>query len=218
MTKKYEQIAYDEAKQSRCLERQVGAVLVDAWGNVISQGHNYSQSCVCNNLNGMADADYSSEIECPSNVVHAEIDCLNGAKHSPSVTWTVPLTMYITQPPCNNCLDAIDKFASELSIPIKLNICEQFLKFDDDKIRFELIPPEWELALAKVLTYGAKKYKPDNWRKGEISRYHGAVMRHWNAYRSGEWLDPETNMPHLWHMFTNVGFLITLETAARLTK
>jgi len=85
------------------------------------------------------------------------------------------------------------------------------MKFDDDKVRYDLIPAEWETALAEVLTYGAKKYKPNNWRNGEVERYIGAVMRHWNAYRKGEFTDPVTTMPHLWHMFTNVGFLITLE-------
>ena len=206
--KKYEQIAYDEAKQSMCMVRQVGAVLVhNRSDSVIGQGHNYSEKCFCNDpLFGLTNK------ECASDVVHAEVACLdNAAGPLANCLKGDIFTLYVTQPPCNNCLDAINNIEVTYDYRIDVEVCEQFLKFDDTKIRYELIPPEWETALAEVLTYGAKKYKPNNWRKGEKERYHGAVMRHWNAYRSGEVNDPETGMPHLWHMFTNVGFLITLE-------
>ena len=200
--KKYEQIVYDEANQSKCVERQVGAVLVNnRTCSVLGQGHNYSPSCNC-----------KASMTCPKDVIHAEVACIADAEsQAPFCKRGDIVTMYITQPPCNQCLLAIAAFEEKYGFCVNIEICEQFLKFDDDKIRFELLPPEWEEALAKVLTYGAKKYKPDNWRKGEIKRYHGAVMRHWNLYRQGEILDPDTGMPHLWHMFTNVGFLITLE-------
>ena len=34
------------------------------------------------------------------------------------------------------------------------------------KLRMDLTPPEWEVALADVMTQGAKKYEPRNWEKG----------------------------------------------------
>ena len=36
-------------------------------------------------------------------------------------------------------------------------------------------------------------------------------MRHFEAYRSGEKNDPESGMPHLWHVACNIMFLIELE-------
>ena len=89
-------------------------------------------------------------------------------------------------------------------------MCENFIKFDDDKDRYDLIPPEWTAASAKILTHGAKKYKPNNWKLGDVDRYYGAIHRHLNAIQMGEYLDPESGFPHTWHLHTNTGFLITL--------
>jgi len=36
-------------------------------------------------------------------------------------------------------------------------------------------------------------------------------MRHLEAYRSGEILDKESELPHLHHLFTNIAFLIDFE-------
>ena len=87
-----------------------------------------------------------------------------------------------------------------------------FMKFDDEKVRLELIPPSALEAMGKVLTFGARKYADDNWRGvDDIKRYIGAAMRHMEAYRSGEINDPESGMPHLWHLMTNIAFLIELD-------
>jgi hypothetical protein len=37
-------------------------------------------------------------------------------------------------------------------------------KYDAGKPMMELIPPHAEIELAKVLTFGAEKYGPENWR------------------------------------------------------
>lgn len=83
------------------------------------------------------------------------------------------------------------------------------VKFDSGKLRFDLIPPELDAAVAAVLTYGAAKYDARNWEQGmSWSRPTAALKRHQNALELGEWFDPETGMPHLWHMATNIAFLI----------
>ena len=41
--------------------------------------------------------------------------------------------------------------------------------------------------------------------------YYSALMRDLVAWRKGEAIDPDSGMPHLWHVITNVGFLITLD-------
>jgi hypothetical protein len=37
-------------------------------------------------------------------------------------------------------------------------------KFDQGKIRLDLIPPQTIIDVGQVLTYGASKYGPENWR------------------------------------------------------
>jgi len=63
--------------------------------------------------------------------------------------------------------------------------------------------------VAEVLTMGAKKYAPDNWRKvpDAKDRYLSAALRHLSARAQGEWLDPETGLPHTAHAICCLMFL-----------
>jgi hypothetical protein len=83
------------------------------------------------------------------------------------------------------------------------------LKYDAGKPRLDLVYWPHVEDVAKVLTAGAAKYKPNNWQKVEngVDRYFAAAMRHLIAYRSGELIDPETGLPHLAHAATNIMFL-----------
>lgn len=88
-------------------------------------------------------------------------------------------------------------------------------KADQGKIRPTLVPPSLVLAVAAIREYGCKKYHdPENWRKVEPQRYRDAMYRHFLAYLSGETHDPESGLPHLWHMACNAAFLIELEGEA----
>lgn len=81
------------------------------------------------------------------------------------------------------------------------------LKFDKEKPDFDLIEPEFEEGIARVLTYGAKKYAANNWQKIESRRYRSALRRHWSAYRKGERFDEETGESHLYHIACCLMFL-----------
>ena len=82
-------------------------------------------------------------------------------------------------------------------------------KFDDMKPRYDLIPPSLLHAVAMVLTYGADKYEDRNWEKGiKYGRIFGAMSRHAWAWFVGEDIDPESNLPHLWHVACNIAFLV----------
>jgi len=49
---------------------------------------------------------------------------------------------------------------------------EEGVKYDGDKNRLELIPPEMLTAIGSILTFGAEKYADRNWEKGQpLSRY-----------------------------------------------
>jgi len=82
-------------------------------------------------------------------------------------------------------------------------------KFDEKKVRVELVTSQFIIEIAKVLTEGAIKYSDHNWRKGlQWSRVYGATMRHLLAWNKGETIDPETGLSHLSHAATNIMFLL----------
>ena len=83
------------------------------------------------------------------------------------------------------------------------------LKYDAGKLRYSLIPPEATRALAEVLTFGARKYAPNSWQTvpNAPERYLDALIRHLEAHRSGELYDPESNLPHVYHLLCNAAFL-----------
>jgi len=88
------------------------------------------------------------------------------------------------------------------------------LKFDSDKIRMELLPPELLTNTAQVLTFGANKYADRNWELGmDWSRVYGALMRHlwawWNPLQSSK--DEETGFSHLSHASACLTFLMAYE-------
>ena len=85
-------------------------------------------------------------------------------------------------------------------------------KYDKEKPRTDLLPSAPLLAIAEVLTFGAKKYEAHNWRGGlEYSRVLGAAMRHLLAYNDGEDKDPESGLSHLAHLGCCVLFLLEQE-------
>ncbi|NIU02434.1 MAG: hypothetical protein GWN01_16500 [Nitrosopumilaceae archaeon] len=84
-------------------------------------------------------------------------------------------------------------------------------KSNKNKIMMELLDLDWFEQIAAVLTYGAEKYEPDNWRagipEGEIV---GALLRHITAYRKGEKIDPETGLDHRAQAACNIYFWMKL--------
>jgi hypothetical protein len=76
----------------------------------------------------------------------------------------------------------------------------------------DLLPGEALEEIAKVLSFGAKKYAAHNWRKGFAwSRLLAACLRHLFAYGRGERTDPESGLSHLAHAGCMLLFLLTHE-------
>lgn len=75
------------------------------------------------------------------------------------------------------------------------------LKYDQDKPRMDLLDAQALEGLAAVLTFGAKKYAAHNWRSGiNNSRLVAALLRHTFAILRGEYIDPESGLPHIDHV------------------
>jgi hypothetical protein len=91
--------------------------------------------------------------------------------------------------------------------------CKGGRKFDGGKLQYGLVPPLALRETVKVLTYGAEKYEPDNWRRVPDGprRYFDAAQRHIWAYKTGEVNDPETNINHLAHAICCLMFMLDLD-------
>lgn len=90
---------------------------------------------------------------------------------------------------------------------------DQIAKRDAGKPRPTLVPVKAIRAIAAVREKGCQKYgDPDNWKKVEPQRYRDAAYRHWLAYLENvDSIDEESGLPSLWHLLTDIGFLVVLE-------
>ena len=85
------------------------------------------------------------------------------------------------------------------------------LKAGNDE-RYDLIPAEALREIAEHFGKGARKYGPDNWRKGmEWSKNFAALNRHLWQFWNGEDIDTETGSKHIiavaWHALVLATFM-----------
>lgn len=82
------------------------------------------------------------------------------------------------------------------------------LRFNNGKLRYDLIHPIAQEGLVKVLTKGSEKYSPRNWEAGmSWSTVIASLKRHLAAVEKGEDYDPETGLLHVDHIQCNAHFL-----------
>ena len=120
---------------------------------------------------------------------------------------------------CNALREQINALETELKVNTKQRLDKlvadqgQEAKADAGKPRLTLVPPDIIWAIAEVREYGTKKYgDPENWRKVSPQRYRDAMFRHMMAYLAAyHGRDPESGLPHLWHLACNVAFLCAME-------
>jgi Domain of unknown function (DUF5664) len=88
-------------------------------------------------------------------------------------------------------------------------------KFDGGKLQYSLLPPLALEDVVKVLTFGAQKYEPDNWKRVPDAkrRYFDAAQRHIWAYKAGEINDPESGVNHLAHAVCCLMFINDLDNS-----
>ncbi len=82
-------------------------------------------------------------------------------------------------------------------------------RFNEGKIRHDLIPAYAINEIAKVFTQGAEKYGENNYRKGmPWSKVLASLKRHINSLELGEDFDSESGCYHAAHAATNLIFLL----------
>lgn len=71
-------------------------------------------------------------------------------------------------------------------------------RYNDGKLRYDLIEPFALQELVRVFTKGAEKYAPNNWLKGMAwSKVVASLKRHIAAFENGEDFDKETQCYHM---------------------
>jgi hypothetical protein len=87
-------------------------------------------------------------------------------------------------------------------------------KFDGGKLQYGLLPPAALKATVEILTFGAEKYEPDNWKYVPDSkrRYFDALQRDLWAWKEGEINDLESGKHHLAHAMCCLMFLYEHDT------
>jgi len=123
------------------------------------------------------------------------------------LTWRMPRLdkqikeMYVTNSGASSASSSVLPTQMITEKDIKDMIPEGGLKYDNDKPRMDLLDFDALEGLAKVLTFGAKKYDEHNWRNGiSYSRLTAAMLRHLAALQRGEDIDAESGLPHIDHL------------------
>jgi len=82
------------------------------------------------------------------------------------------------------------------------------LRFNNGKLRMELLPENAFREVSRVFTIGANKYGDSNWRAGMSWRtVIASLKRHTAAFERGEDFDSESGLLHVAHLATNALFL-----------
>lgn len=82
------------------------------------------------------------------------------------------------------------------------------LRFNQGKLRYDLVNPQAHEEMVKILTKGSIKYAERNWEKGmKWSNVLSSLKRHLAAIEKGEDYDPETGELHAAHLACNAHFL-----------
>lgn len=90
---------------------------------------------------------------------------------------------------------------------------QEGMKYDSEKPDYSLIPPHALEETVKVLTFGANKYSPGNWKKlnSAWNRYFAAAQRHMWALQRNEENDPESGYHHAAHAACCLLFMLELD-------
>lgn len=164
----------------------------------------------------------NSKNECLNDRCHWKIgcDCLGKENLTPfsfECDW-IGKTVAITE----SASIFIDDHEVENISPGKITIRkkDEGVKFDSQKLRWDLLPFDALEEVVKVYTYGATKYDDRNWEKGiKYSRVYGALLRHLMAWVGGKIFNKEDgNVLHLSQVVWNALALLTYEVRGMREK
>ena len=85
---------------------------------------------------------------------------------------------------------------------------EKGIRYDQGKLRYDLVNPIAHEGMVDILTFGAQKYAARNWEKGMAwSKVIASLKRHLAEIEKGEDYDKESGRLHADHVACNAHFL-----------
>lgn len=113
-------------------------------------------------------------------------------------------------------LDYLTQMDHDKRIKMSKEVPQLGMKYDGGKIIAGVILEDFPNAITGVCevdTFGANKYKRSSWKSvpNATQRYTDAMMRHMLAKGRGETHDPESGLPHSYHIAWNALAIIELE-------
>lgn len=80
-------------------------------------------------------------------------------------------------------------------------------RFNEGKPKWSLVHFNSLVPMIRVLEFGARKYSPDNWKKGlDLKEILESMQRHLAALIDGEEIDSESGISHMGHIQCNAMF------------
>lgn len=105
--------------------------------------------------------------------------------------------------------DSDERFETYEENPLRQISVSGGIKDNRGKTPLNLLPSQPLIAIAEVLAFGARKYKPHNYRLGlSWSETYASAQRHLLAWNDGQDIDPETGLSHLAHAGCQIIFLL----------
>lgn len=211
---KAKELALAAATRSTALKRKVGCTIIyrDAKGEygfavgynllrVLKAGEWTATDLACEDTDGQTISGDTAR------VFHAEENAVIAFQKLAKHQELSIVKVVVTHPPCDNCKQVLHKCWPYVSV----YVIEEFIKFDKDKLRYDLLPVLAIEEIVRNITIGAKKYKPNNWRNTpDLDRYIAAAMRHLEAHRKGELVDEGQGCLHIAMAATNLLFITEL--------
>ncbi len=94
--------------------------------------------------------------------------------------------------------------------PVDASLAVKAVKYNDGKLRTDLVEARFIEGIAAVLTYGSFKYSANNWKTGgglTLEQIWGSLSRHYFSLAKGNKYDAETGIPEIYHLACNLMFL-----------
>lgn len=115
-------------------------------------------------------------------------------------------SQFVSHVTCNTC-------GQRIHGPVENHACNvKGLRFNEGKPRPGLIPAEVLSLLGRHYEIGARKYSPNNWKKGlSYSETYDSLLRHLYDWWAGESFDEETGSHHLIAVIWNAVALMYFE-------
>lgn len=95
----------------------------------------------------------------------------------------------------------------------------QGLRYNENKLKWSLVHFGSLEPMVRVLMFGAKKYAPENWKKGlDKKEILESIMRHVAELMDGKELDDESGLPIMGHIQCNAMFYNYFSNYKGITK